>query len=192
MPERLAVAAVRWLALALLVIAIALIIIRWKCRDRPSVPYEGSIAFWHGVWRRWRERKEDVRERDRSLQALRGQTALVVDPDEKSCRVMSWKLENLGCRVVQARSGSQGAAMAANHDTDLVIADALLPDVSASDFYEMLDGLNAPVIFIGVLRDQRDELRSLGPNVACVAKPYDPEEVAALAGYLLRRTRQEA
>lgn len=171
-----------------LVVAIALIIVRWRFPRRPNS--QGVIAYWRDVWETMRDRSADRRERAESLRALRDSTALVVDPDEKSARVLAWQLESLRCKVITSRSGAEGLAAARKSAPDVVIADALLPDVSAADFYQSLPSPERPVVFVGVLRDQYDSLRRLGRNVACFAKPYDPDEAIALAGYMLRRSRE--
>lgn len=147
------------------------------------------IAYWKEVWETMRDRAADRRDRADSLRALRDSTALVVDPDEKSARVLAWQLQSLRCRVITSRNGAEGLAAANRTEPDIVIADALLPDVSAADFYQSLPSPERPVVFVGVVRDQYDSLRRLGRNVACFAKPYDPDEAIALAGYMLRRSR---
>ncbi|OFX17710.1 MAG: hypothetical protein A2Z18_07530 [Armatimonadetes bacterium RBG_16_58_9] len=72
-----------------------------------------------------------------------------------------------------------------------MIADALLPDVSAVEFYKSLNRRDIPVIYVGVLYAQWDELHRLGPNVLCLSKPFDPDEAAALAGLMLRRLEED-
>ncbi len=177
---------IRWLALIVLVLAIVLIIARLKL-PMPERRSESTITMLRRWWRHIRERREDIRAREDDLMALRGRKALLVDPDEKSARVMQWKLDSLGCRVTKARNGVQGLVIAREQAPDLVIADALLPDMRADEFYRSLGRPEAPVVFVGVMASHYDELRSLGPRVACLAKPYDPEEAAALAGYMLPR-----
>ena len=189
MPARLATA-VRYVGLALLLIAIALIVIRRKfpSRERASQSMVGSVRE---LWRRIGERREDLRERSMNLRALRDKSALVVDPDEKSARVLNWKLGSLGCEVLRARTGANGLARAARENPSILIADALLADVSAAEFYKSLGRRDIPVIYLGVLYAQWDELHRLGRNVRCMSKPFDPDEAAALAGLMLRRLEKE-
>lgn len=181
------IAAVRWAALFALVVAVALIFVRWRFPRQSNT--QGLLAYWKYVWATMRERAADNRDRSASLKAVEGRTVLVVDPDEKSARVLAWQLQSLRCSVVIARSGTDAVAAAQRTNPDVVIADALLPDVSASDFYSCLPRRDGPIIFVGVLRDQYDTLRRLGRNVACFAKPYDPDEAIARAGYMLERSR---
>lgn len=171
-------------------IAVLLIIARWKFPVQTQS--KGFFAYLRDIWKALRERQEDVREKTQNLRALRNKTALLIDPDEKSSRIMTWKLESLECTVIRARDGAQGLSKVREQRPDFIITDALLTDMSASDFFHSLQTQNLPVIFIGVLRNQWDELHKLGYNVACFAKPYDPEEVASLAGYMLLRDKDKS
>ncbi len=175
----------RYVGLVILVLAIVLIIARWKLpmRDHRS---RGVLDVLRALWAGWRERRKDIRELSEDLAALRGKTALLVGPEDKSLRVMRWKLEGLRCGVVSARTGREAVAIAARENPDMVIADALLPDMSAVDLYESLGRHETPVAFVGVQSRQWDELHRLGRNVVCVGKPFDPDELAAAIGYLLR------
>jgi len=177
---------IRWIALLVLILAILLIIarLRFPAPDRRSV---GMIESMRRLWARLREKREDAKARQADLRALRGKRVLLVDPEDKSARIMRWKLEDLGCDVIAAKTGMQGLKLVTRNAPDVVIVDALLPDIQASEFYYALKLPDTPVIFVGTLASQYDELRRLGSKVACVSKPYDPEEVAALAGYMLPR-----
>lgn len=177
---------IRWIALLVLILAILLIIVRLKL-PMPERRSTGLIESLRRLWARLRERREDARAKQADLRALQGKRVLLVDPEDKSARVMQWKLEDLGCSVITAKTGMQGLKLAARNAPDVVIVDALLPDIQASEFYRALELPDIPVVFVGTLASQYDELRRLGSKVACVSKPYDPEEVAALAGYMLPR-----
>ena len=177
---------VKWVAVAVLALAIVLIIARRKLpmRDRRS---RSMLDILRALWARWRERREDAREHAGELAALRDKTALLVGPEDKSFRVMRWKLEGLRCEVFRARTGTQALSLARDEKPDLVVADALLPDMSALDFYQSLGRRDMPVAFVGVLGHQWDELHKLGRNVTCAGSPFDPEAVAATVGYMLGR-----
>lgn len=173
----------RWLAIVVIVLCVALIIARWKLpmRERRS---QSTLRFWLDVWRRLRGRRQDRRERSASLRALRGKSVMIVDPRDKSARVMTWELERLGCSVARAKSGTQALNRARQAKPGVIIADALLPDMPAIEFFNTLGIGDVVVVFVGVLPNQWDELRSLGRNVGCLPQSYDPEEAAALAGRL--------
>lgn len=179
--------AVRYIAIFVLIIAILLIIIRAKFPSENRA--QGTCAYWRDVWRRIREYHIERKERAADLRALRGKTALLVDPDTKSVRVMSWRLDAWKCRILLAANGSKGLALTGSNQVDFALVDTLLSDMSASDFYYSLGESDIPVVFLGVLNDQYEELRHLGRNTRCFAKPYDPDEVLALVGYMLRKSK---
>lgn len=187
MPLRLIVW-LRWVALAAIIIAIILIIIRRRLPPvRPA--QSGQTKPLSDIWARWRQARDEGRRYVAALSCLKGRTVLIVDPEEKSSRILTWRFQKLGCRVYRARTGAQALNRASELKPDVVVADALLADVSASDFYFGLpDGVSA-VVFIGVLQTNWQQVRALGDNIACLARPFDPDEVALAAGSILQRSR---
>lgn len=204
MPQELLLLAARYIAIFGLVVSVLLIVLRTIVPQKNSSalraksPRSGSPkppepSFWQVLWHMYRRSRLRDREQDINARRLRGKHVLVVDPDEKSCKVLMWKLQQHGAKVTRARNGSQainivrdgqaalGRAQDAERPIDVVISDALLPDVSAPDFCEEMDQL--PVVLVGVLKAQRDDLSPMA-GVACLGKPYDPDEAAALAGKL--------
>lgn len=186
MPEKLLLSA-RWFAVVVLLVSIALILARWKYPQKQE-PSQGTFALWREIWRQWRKSRSREKEHSANLRALRGRRVLVADPDEKSSRVLIWRLEGLGCTVCKARNGTHGLSLVSSENPDVAVVDALLPDVSAIDFFESLPAPKAPVVFVGALQTQREELRRLDGRVACLGKPFDPEDAVVLAGKLLRQT----
>lgn len=185
MPERLLLMA-RGFAVLVLVLAVLLLITRWRY---PQNQQQSSsvFAFWKEVWRQWRKARSRRKERETNIKAVRGKSVLVIDPDEKSSRVLVWRLESLRCAVTKARNGTQGLSVFRSAEPAVVICDALLPDVSALDFYHALERSDAPVVFVGVLAAQREELTGLGGNIACLGKPFNPDDAVAIAGKMLRQ-----
>lgn len=167
--------------------SILLIIARWRYPHNQQ--QSGStLALWREVWRQWHRSRSREKEREADMRAVRGKSALVVDPDEKSSRVLVWRLESLGCTVSKARNGVQGLSVARSAKPEFIICDALLTDVSAAEFHGSLSMPNVPVVFVGALAAQREELAGLGERVACLSKPFDPDNAVVLAGRLLRAT----
>jgi CheY-like chemotaxis protein len=184
MPEKLLLSA-RWLAVLVLLLSIVLILARWKYPQKRESS-RGTLALWREIWRQWRKSRSREKQRETDLRALRGKSVLVADPDEKSSRVLVWRLESLGCKVSKTRNGTQALSLAALERPDVAIVDALLSDVSAIDFFNSLPPPKAPVVFVGTLQAQREELRRL-EGVACLGKPFDPEDAVVLAGKMLRQ-----
>jgi CheY-like chemotaxis protein len=224
MPEVLLLTA-RFVAIFGLVISIALIIARWRL-PQPSSKAAGSgsssgaapkadaaPSFWQLAWFLYRRSRARDRANEADLRAIRKKSVLVVDPDEKSRKVLVWRLQQLGCQVMNARSGSQAVGLvkeravtlrqaqdaahskrgstlrraeSSGRSIDVVISDALLPDISAVDFCDELAGWDGPIVLLGVLPSQREELSMLGGRIGCLGKPYDPYDAAVLAGRLLK------
>ena len=186
MPEVLLLIS-RWIAIFVLAVSIVLIFVRWRFPREPK-PSGSTLGYWREVWRHVRRSRSHNKERELDRKALRGKAVLVVDPDERSSRVLIWRLEGLGCVVTKARTGTRGLELAASAKPAVIIADALLPDVPAADVYSRAAATGLPVVFVGTMKSQRKELASLGDRVACLGKPFDPEEAVEAAGRLLRRT----
>lgn len=179
----------RWIAIAVIVIAFVLITIRRKMPSRPGsgARSKSTYEFWRDIWFRWQDAREDKREFASNMAALRGKRVLIADPDEKSVRILTWRLQKLRCSVTRTRTAAQALAKARELDPDAIVADALLADMTAVEFFENLPRPDVPLIFIGVLPSQWDQLRPLGRNVACLSKPFDPDDVASLAGMMVGR-----
>ncbi|MCL5103047.1 MAG: response regulator [Armatimonadetes bacterium] len=185
MTARLIIAA-RAVAIAILILAVALILLRWRFPVRDAAPGESS-PYWKRLLGAWRRSRRGHSRRAEDIALLRGKTALLIDPDPKSARVMRWKLEHLRCGVISALNGKQGLELSRGRAIDFIIVDSLLPDLPAVDFYNAPERPDVPIVYVGVLRNQWDEIHNLGGNVGLLPKPYDPEEAAAVAGRLLSR-----
>lgn len=173
----------RWIAILILATAIALIIVRWRFPQKHETD-DGAGGFWRLVWKRLRQSRARRREWDLNAKVLRGKTLLVIDPDERSSRVLIWRLECLGCTVVRAKTGTRGLEFVKSARPAVVIADALLPDMAAADLHA---AAGLPIVFVGAINSQRKELAALGRDVACLGKPFDPDEAVGAAGGLLRQ-----
>lgn len=184
MPQELLLLAARYIAIFGLVVSVLLMFVRWRFPQHESKGSRKAPSYWREFWKAYRKAKTRVRERETDLRAVRGKRVLVVDPDEKSAKVLIWRLEQLGCKVVKARSGAQAIGMVGS--VDVVISDALLPDISAVDFCDELAGSSVPIVLVGVMKAQREELLRFDGRVACIGKPFDPDDAAVMAGRLVQ------
>ena len=200
MPEELLVLAARYIAIFGLVVAVLLIFVRWRFPQHESKGSSGSgsgsgaagrreaPSFWQILWQVYRQTRARDKEREADLRAVRSKRVIVVDPDEKSSKVLVWRLQQLRCHVTKARNGSQAiSAMRNGEPADVVIADALLPDIPAVEFCDEIGG--TPIVLVGVVASQREELAKLGERIGRLGKPYDPDTAAMLAGRLLRKAK---
>lgn len=115
---------------------------------------------------------------------------LLVDDDAELCGMMKEYFAQAGHRLECAHNGRDGLASAMSGGHDLIILDVMLP---VMDGFTMLHQLrrrkNTPVIML-TARVQRPD-RILGLNAGAddyLPKPFDPDELLARIGAVLRRT----
>src|SRR5688500_17213321 len=67
-------------------------------------------------------------------------TVLLVEDDEQVWAFVRSLLSNDGYKIVEARTGAEGAKIAEemNYDIDLLLTDMLLPELSGSDLAEQI------------------------------------------------------
>ncbi len=106
--------------------------------------------------------------------AITARTALVIDDDPAARVLMRNHLEDMGYRVLAARSGGEGLRIARGHTPDLIILDLLMPGMSG---WEVLGKLKAdpdlrevPVIVATAVRSGRGQF--LG-SLDRISKPLD-------------------
>jgi two-component system KDP operon response regulator KdpE len=119
---------------------------------------------------------------------------LVADDDPSVIKLLRLQLTEEGFRPVVASTGEEAVEKAIEERPDLVILDLMLPDISG---YEVMNRLreraSVPVILLtGKTRDS-DKIRGLEMGADdYLAKPFNPEELAARVRAVLRRARQAA
>jgi len=124
----------------------------------------------------------DESQTDYSL--IRGtEQILLVDDEEGPIRVEKLMLEELGYRVITAKSGKEAIDIyAANTDTvDLVALDMIMPEMNGKATYEELKKINPDVRVLVVsgysLNKQVEDLLDLGCN-GFIQKPFDIIELS--------------
>ncbi|MDH7602460.1 MAG: response regulator [Armatimonadota bacterium] len=190
MPARL-ILLIRWMALLVLVVAIALIIARWRlpsASTKKERAERSTLDILKALWTCWRQRRREAREHVLDLAALKRKRVLLVGTEDKYMRAVRWKLEALGCTIDRARTGTQALSRVREQKPDVVIVDALLPDISALDFYELYQDKNTPIAFVGVSTQYRNEFSKLGPRVVCADNEVEPDRLVGQLGRILRLT----
>src|ERR1700692_2688108 len=93
---------------------------------------------------------------------------LVVDDEERIVQLFEGLLHAKGYATLAARSGREALALAAEKKPDLIILDAMMPDI---DGFETVARLKAdpvtrpvPVIMVTGLNEQEPKLPSLKPG----------------------------
>jgi two-component system cell cycle sensor histidine kinase/response regulator CckA len=112
------------------------------------------------------------------------ETVLVVEDQEGVRDLATETLELLGYRVLSASDGPAALALAAGHEgpIDLALTDVVLPGINGKQLLERLKVLHpeSKVLFTSGYSQELIAHRGvLDPDVAYLAKPYSPEELAA-------------
>jgi DNA-binding response OmpR family regulator len=126
---------------------------------------------------------------------LSGVRVLVADDDRLLLDSVAAALADLGADVVGASNGAELIdQLASRGPFDLVITDVGMPWMSGLTAMRAARtaGLDLSVIVMTGLPDRQipAQVRSLGPDVVLLRKPFDVSELDAVASRLLGRRRQ--
>jgi DNA-binding NarL/FixJ family response regulator len=120
---------------------------------------------------------------------------LVVDDEAKLLRAVAVTLREEGYEVTTARSGAEALVAVNASVPDLIISDIRMPGM---DGYQLARALRAnprteliPVIFLTAKGERKDRLAGIRAGVdAYLTKPFDPEELLAVASNILSRVER--
>jgi PleD family two-component response regulator len=121
-------------------------------------------------------------------------TLLVIDDDEVMLRLLKVNLERSGYVVMLARTGSQGLDLVRQGAADLVLTDANLPDMYATDICEVLlessRTRHIPVLIMSSQTASREVVAALDAGADdYLRKPLDYAEVLARVRAHMRRSQ---
>jgi putative two-component system response regulator len=116
---------------------------------------------------------------------------LVVDDEERNVQLLEGLLHDKGYATIAARSGREALVLAAEKAPDLIILDAMMPDI---DGFATVARLKAdpgtrpvPVIMITALSDRESKLRALNAGAEeFLTKPVDIADLTARVRNMLR------
>lgn len=103
---------------------------------------------------------------------------LIIEDNEKNCKLERFLLETQGCEVVEAQDAQGGLAICRQGKLDAIVMDVRLPDMRATELVRILrDDENCrrvPIIFVtaSVLEEDQEEFKAI-PNSAYIFKPID-------------------
>jgi DNA-binding response OmpR family regulator len=131
--------------------------------------------------------KHPVRQNDRTVHSL-----LFIEDDDAIRLALRLALEDEGYEVREAANGAEGLAEFAQHESDLVLLDLRLPDMSGFDVCRALRAASiVPIIIITAQTDTHDMVAGLEAGADdYVTKPVVPKELAARIRALLRRVQR--
>lgn len=120
---------------------------------------------------------------------------LVVDDEAKLLRAVAVTLREEGYEVATARSGAEALVAVNASVPHLIISDIRMPGM---DGYQLARALRAsprteliPVIFLTAKGERKDRLAGIRAGVdAYLTKPFDPEELLAVASNILSRVER--
>lgn len=114
---------------------------------------------------------------------------LLVEDDDELRQLLARYLTNQGFTVREAANGRDGLALAMAQDSDVVVLDIMLPDISGLEVLrELRASTHIPVALLTARGDETD--RIVGFEVGAddyIPKPCNPRELVARLQALLRR-----
>jgi DNA-binding response OmpR family regulator len=112
---------------------------------------------------------------------------LVVDDDAILRRVVRAVLEADGFRVIEARDGEEGLAMAASEHPSVVILDVMMPGLDGVEVCRRLDHQATKVLMLTALGDVSTEVASLQAGArGYLTKPFSSMDLLDRVEELLR------
>ena len=116
------------------------------------------------------------------------QEILIVDDEQPIRRFLRAVLAEQGYKVLEAQTGKQGLAMAANPALALILLDLGLPDLDGLEVLSILRGVTeAPIIVLSARETQEAKIAALdGGAVDYLTKPFGVGELAARIRVALR------
>ncbi len=114
---------------------------------------------------------------------------LVVDDDREIVKAIALLLEKEGYRVLKAYDGMEALELAAERDIRLIIMDVMMPKLDGlSAVMKIRERKNLPIIVLSAKSEETDKVLGLSMGADdYVAKPFNPQELAARVKSHLRR-----
>jgi two-component system, cell cycle response regulator len=117
---------------------------------------------------------------------------LIIEDDAKIAAALEARLRNRELVTFVAADAISGSSMAVHQKPDLIIIDISLPGGNglklAEQFCHLPETSDTPFIFITASKDSRLRARAMQLRAAgFLEKPYDPEELLALASHALAK-----
>ncbi len=118
-----------------------------------------------------------------------GECVLVVDDDREIVKAISILLEGEGYEVLKAYDGLQALDILASRQVRLVLMDVMMPRLDGlSAVMRIREKQNIPIIVLSAKSEDTDKVLGLSMGADdYVAKPYNPQELAARVKSHLRR-----
>ncbi|MCX4352125.1 MAG: response regulator transcription factor, partial [Lachnospiraceae bacterium] len=118
-----------------------------------------------------------------------GECVLVVDDDREIVKAINILLKGEGYEVLKAYDGLQALDILSTHPVKLVLIDVMMPKLDGlSALMRIREKQNIPIIVLSAKSEDSDKVLGLSMGADdYVAKPYNPQELAARVKSHLRR-----
>ncbi len=119
---------------------------------------------------------------------------LIIDDDEKICRLMARFLRRDGYDITYVLNATEAIDVAHIMVVDLIITDIMMPQIDGRQFTEMVRSgktnfyKDIPIIMVSALYDVRDRIAGIKDGADdYLVKPFEPDELLVRVTALLRR-----
>ncbi|MCL6220461.1 response regulator [Zunongwangia pacifica] len=117
---------------------------------------------------------------------------LIIDDEPQIRKLLQINLESNDYKVIQASTGKEGIALAANHLPDLILLDIGLQDISGHQVLKNLrEWNNNPIIILSVQDNEADIVSALDNGATdYLTKPFRTGELLARIRSAIRKNQQ--
>ena len=117
---------------------------------------------------------------------------LVVDDDAEIVKAIAILLEKEGYRVLKAYNGMEALELALEPDLRLILMDVMMPKLDGlSAVLKIRERRNLPILILSAKSEDTDKVLGLSMGADdYIAKPFNPQELAARVRSHLRRYTQ--
>jgi len=121
---------------------------------------------------------------------VRKSLILVVDDEAPILRLLRATLQADGYGVITATNGQEAVEVQEREQPDLIVLDMMMPVMDGTEALKRIRReSNVPIIFLTARTGSSDKIRTLDLGADdYVTKPFDPDELSARVGAVLRRT----
>ena len=136
-----------------------------------------------------RIQKKNFAVQGKGMEENMGECVLVVDDDREIVKAIGILLEGEGYEVLKAYDGLQALDILSAKEVRLVIIDVMMPKLDGlSALMRIRERQNIPVIVLSAKSEDSDKILGLSMGADdYVAKPFNPQELAARVKSQLRR-----
>ena len=122
---------------------------------------------------------------------MSGELILVADDDDDILALVSFRMERLGYRVLQARDGAEALELATTESPDLAILDIMMPRLDGLEVTRRIradETTRLPILLLTASAQDTDVSRGFDAGADdYLRKPFSPDELRSRVQALLNR-----